>query len=362
MGKIATKSIYKQIVEIREDSIMKKVKAIIGLVLVSAVILCACGGKTNNTDTSSFTPVKIRFANQHPTDSIASEADRRICAAIEKATEGRVTVDLYTDSSLGDYTSTVQELMMGTIEMCHISAPDNYDPKMTASMLPYLGSNYEELKVAYDRDGVLFKGVYEAAQKVGIHSFGIFCEGFSGVGTAKEIKNPKKSDTDKGTLIRVPSLDSFALATRRLGFRTSTIAYTDTYTAIQTGTVNGWMGGPPNLNYLYFRDVIKYYYHYMITQEATQIMMNEQFFQKLLPQDQEAITKIIQEECDNSFEIAKADDQKYMDMMAEKGIQIIEFTDEERAAIAKDVRENVWPELAKNMGEDFLEDIKDMLK
>lgn len=335
---------------------MRKVIAIF-CVLVMVVSLAACARAEDN-----FKPVKFRFANQHPTDSIASDADRRICERIAEETEGRVTVDLYTDSSLGDYSSTVQELMMGTIEMCHITAPENYDPKLASSMLPYLGSNYDELRKAYQRDGVLFQGVYEAAQKLGIHTFGIFCEGFSGIGTSVEISNPAVSNADKATLIRVPSLDSFALPSRRLGFRTSTIAYSDTYTAIQTGTVSGWMGGPPNLNYLYFRDVISYYYHYMITQEATQIMMNEKVFQSLLPKDQEAITRIIQEECDNSFDIAAADDQKYMDLMREKGITVVEFTDEERAAIAADIRENVWPDLAETYGQEYLDAIVDSLK
>lgn len=339
---------------------MKRKLIVLLLVVMTLFFITACS-KTTTTE-GEFKPVKFRFANQHPTDSIASEADRRICERIEKETEGRVTVDLYTDSSLGDYSSTVQELMMGTIEMCHISAPENYDARFASSMLPYLGSSYDELKKAYDRDGVLFKNVYEAAQGIGIHTFGIFCEGFSGMGTAVELKNPSVVNKDKGALVRVPSLDSFTLPARELGFQTSTIAYSDTYTAIQTGTVNGWCGGPPNLNYLYFRDVIKYYYHYMMTQEATQIMMNEKVFQSLLPEDQATITKIIQEECDKSFDIAAADDQKYMDLMKEYGITIVEFTDEERAAIAKDVRENVWPNLAKTYGGDYLNEIAESLK
>ena len=100
----------------------------------------------------------------------------------------------------------------------------------------------------------------------------------------------------------------------------------------------------------------------MVTQEATQIMMNEKVFQSLLPQDQETITKIIQEECDNSFDIAAADDQKYMDLMKNMGIEIIEFSDEERAAMAKDIRENVWPELSKNLGQDYVDKILEMMK
>ncbi len=347
----------------------KKVTALI-LALIMLLAFAACGssgsGTANQANTGSaaeFKPVVLKFANQHPSDSTASDSDRKICEKIAAATEGRVTVELYTDSSLGDYTSTVQELMMGTIQMCHITAPDNYDARMTCSMLPYLGSNFDELRVLYDPDGYLVKSIKEAALAYNLHSFGIYCEGFSGVGIAHEISNANSSNTDKNSLVRVPSVDNFALAARQLGFKTSTIAYADTYTAIQTGTVHGWVGGPPNLNYLYFRDVIKYYYHYMLTQEATQIIMNEQIFQSLLPEDQVAITKIIEEECAASFDLAAKDDEEYMKQMADMGIVIVEFTDEERALMAADVRANVWPELAKNMGgQEHLDKILAMLE
>ena len=86
---------------------MRKIIAMV-CALVMVVSLAGCGASKEE----SFKPITIRFANQHPTDSIASEADRRICERIAEETEGRVTVQLYTDSSLGDYSSTVQELMM----------------------------------------------------------------------------------------------------------------------------------------------------------------------------------------------------------------------------------------------------------
>lgn len=224
-------------------------------------------------------------------------------------------------------------------------------------MLPYLGSNYEELRVAYDPDNYLYKTVFEVAQGLGMRTFGFYCEGFSGVGVAAELTNANVAGQSKGAIVRIPGLDNFALAAKELGFNTSTIAYSDTYTAIQTGTVNGWVGGPPNLNYLYFRDVISHYYHYMMTQEATQIFMSEKTWQKLLPQDQEAIDEIIKAECSASFDLAAADDTEYMQMMADEGITIVEFTDEERAAMADAVRANVWPQLAKNTSQEFLDDV-----
>lgn len=347
---------------------MKKLFALIltGVMLLS---LTACGGKKEETPASSgtpiasenatadFKPIVLKFANQHPGDGTASKSDQKICDAIAEATEGRVTVELYTDSSLGDYTSVFEEVMMGTIDMAHTTAVETYDARMSGSMLPYLGSNFEELKVAYDPDNYLYKTVFEVAQGLGIRTFGFYCEGFSGIGTASAVNDPATPGVNKGAIVRVPGLDSFALPAKELGFSGSTIAYADTYTAIQTGTVTGWVGGPPNLNYLYFRDVINYYYHYMMTQEATQIYMSEKTWQKLLPQDQEAIDAIIKAECAASFELAAADDANYMQLMKDAGINVVEFTDAERAAMADAVRTNVWPQLAQNTSQEFLDGI-----
>ena len=343
---------------------MKKLLALL-LAGAMALSMVACGGSKEpaaSADPNTFEPITLKFANQHPGDGTASKSDQAICDAIEAATEGRVKVELYTDSSLGDYTSVFEEVMVGTIDMAHTTAVETYDARMSGSMLPYLGSNFEELKVAYDPDNYLYKTVFEVAQGLGIRTFGFYCEGFSGVGTGPEVQNANVAGADKGVTVRIPGLDAFALPAKDLGFTTSTIAYSDTYTAIQTNAVQGWVGGPPNLNYLYFRDVINNYYHYMMTQEATQIYMSEKTWNKLLPEDQAAIDEIIKAECLKSFELAAADDANYMQMMKDAGINVVEFTDAERAAFAESVRTNVWPELAKNTSQEFIDGILESLK
>lgn len=337
---------------------MKKLLALL-LAGAMALSMVACGGSepAASADPNTFEPITLKFANQHPGDGTASQSDRDICAAIEEATEGRVKVELYTDNALGDYTSVVEEVIMGTIDMAHTSMVETYDARMSGSMLPYLGSNFEELGVAYDPDNYLYKTVFEIGKGIGIHTFGFYCEGFSGIGTGPEVTDPAIPGAEKTAIVRVPGLDAFALPARALGYTTSTIAYSDTYTAIQTNTVQGWVGGPPNLNYLYFRDVINNYYHYMLTQEATQIYMSSKTWDKLLPEDQAAIDAIIKAECKKSLELAAADDAEYMQLMKDAGINVVEFTDAERAAMAEYVRENVWPELAKNTSQEFLDNI-----
>lgn len=339
-----------------------KNKSILILILSLVLIFTAACGNTKDENVSAvnkedFEPITIRFANQHPTDSTASRVDQEICDEIEEATEGRVKVRLYTDSSLGDYINIFEELMLGTIEMAHITAVESYDAKMSGSMLPYLGSSYDELAMAYDPDNYLYKTVFDSAQNLGIRTFGFYCEGFSGIGVNKELNSPATINEDKGAIVRIPGLDNFALPTTEFGFRTSTIPYADTYTSIQTGVVNGWVGGPPNLNYLYFRDVISHYYDYRVTQEATQILMNEKVFSSLIPEDQEVITRIIQDKCKESLILAEQDDLEYMDKMEAMGIEVVEFSDEEYSMFADAIRTNVWPKLAKNTSQEFIDNI-----
>ena len=100
---------------------MKKLLALL-LAGAMALSMVACGGSepAPEANPDEFEPIVLKFANQHPGQGTASKSDQAICDAIKEATEGRVTVELYTDSSLGDYTSVVEEVMVGTIEAASI--------------------------------------------------------------------------------------------------------------------------------------------------------------------------------------------------------------------------------------------------
>lgn len=66
------------------------------------------------------------------------------------------------------------------------------------------------------------------------------------------------------------------------------------------------------------------------------------------------------QECANSVTYASEEDEKYLSLMEESGIQIIRFTDEEIDAFATAVREDVWPELADTYGADFVAELQKM--
>ncbi len=326
---------------------------------VSMVVgLAAAGGSTVAfaSDKDDFTPVEWRMSNQHPDDSIANIADLEMIEEIKEATEGRVNITLYNNNQLGDYLSVFDEVMIGSIEIHHGSTNEGYDPRVLGPFLPYLSTGYDNLAQIYSPDSYLFKTLHDDVYEgLGMELMGFFCEGFDGVGTKLPVTDPAEVGADKGVLIRVPAMDTFNLCNLMLGFRTTSIPYSDTYTAIQTGLAEGASGVPANLFYLNFRDVIDYFYDYQQIQEATSILINKAAFDSLLPEDQEAIREIIQKKCAESIELAQADEGKYKDMLREEGIEVVEFTPEEIAAFAEACHEEVWPQLAETFTQEFLD-------
>ncbi len=340
----------------------RNLKITIGILLILAVMTVAGCGTSNTTsenggDTSDFTPVVWKFANQHNSEQTATILDKEIIEEIKEATENRVVIELFSDSSLGDYTSVFDELMLGTIQMAHITGVESYDSRITSPMLPYLATTYEEAEKAYRTDGYIFTQTTEALNNLNIRLMGLFPEGFVGIGSQKKVEQPAAVGVEKNALIRVPMLDVFALSTKDLGYRVASIAYADSYAALQTGVVDGMDGNGALATYVAFRDVTKYFYDYRHLQEATMIMINQDAWNTLLPQDQEAISNIISAKCQKALEIADENENLYKEKLKEFGIEVIEFSEEEYATFADSCRKNVWPKLESNFPEGFLDNV-----
>ena len=354
----------------------KRFKKAASIILAGAMVLsmAACGnGQSANTTatkeqntggseaTADFTPVELRMANQHSSDTIANQLDQEICDRIAEETDGRIKITLYSDSSLGDYTKVFDELMLGSIEVAHISPVETYDSRVSATMLPYLAFSYDDLLKVYDTEGYLFGQLNEALSALGIKLTGVFCEGFNGIGSMQELTNANVAGQDKGIICRSPMMDVYALCLQDLGFRVSSMPYSDTYTAMQTGVVAGLAGATAQVNYLSFRDIIKAYYDYRYIQEATMIMFNQKVWDSFLPEDQATIQNIINETCEKAVTLAEETNNDYMDKLEAEGIAVYKFTDDELAAFSASCRENVWSQLAKNYPEGFLDAVKENL-
>lgn len=300
----------------------------------------------------------IRLATQHPVEHMAHKSAEKIKARIEKETEGRVKVQIFPANQLGDASQIYEEVIRGTIDAAHITVPDQFDARLGIGFIPYIAGDYDELKKVFATDAYVPMEMAKMHDKFGVKFFSYYGEGFTGVGTVKEATKLTELGADKGVVIRVPGLDVWKMGVKTLGFRTTSLPYVDVYSALQTGVVDGWAGGPPNLNYLGFRDVIKYYYQLNNNFESTQYVMNMKKFNSLTEADRKVVEASFTEEGQNSFNLSEQEDIMYRKKLSEAGIKVVEFSREELTAMQNYVRKNAWPSLEKNLTTELVNGLK----
>ena len=317
--------------------------ALAAIMLMS--ILTGCGGKDESsasgesatTGASSTTARELRLSLPVPEGTDTYNQAVAAKEYIEANSNGELTVTLYPANQLGDWTQVFDELMMGSIDMAISNMPETYNPILGISSLAYMTYDYDSARKVFSPDSFLNSAFDEALGELGIKFFGFSVSGYDGVGTKGEIKNPLEIGADKGYLIRVPSLDVIKYPLEHIGFRTSSIPYTDTYSSIQTGVVDGWIGAPPYQHYLGFRDVENYYYAYNSLIEAFGIMVSKATWDTLTPEQQTVVTEALQQAAASSIDDAEKGDEQYMQMMEDKGMTIVRFTPEELETIATSV-------------------------
>lgn len=325
-------------------------------VLTVAGLLCVAFGASQPV-ASAQESMTLRFAGQHPPDHMGTRAMEAIAAAVEEQTNGRITFRLHPAGELGDYTLVYDELIRGTVEMALISAPAQHEPRIEAQWLPYIAEDHAAVRETFGEGSFLFERMHQYHGDVGVEFLSFFGEGFIGLGATDMPQNAAEPAADKGMLVRVAPFQPAELVARDLGFRASTIPYSDTYGALQTGVVEGWIGGSANLNYTAFRDVITHFLPYNVFYEATSIFMNRDVWHGLSDEDREIIRSTVLEQSRASFDIAETEDQEYLERMREEGIEVVEFSDAELRSLAEYVRSETWPKLEDRFGSEFIEAI-----
>jgi TRAP-type C4-dicarboxylate transport system substrate-binding protein len=103
--------------------------------------------------------------------------------------------------------------------------------------------NRKEAEKAFGTGGVIVKKMNEYMAKQDLYATGSWPVYFGGVMLAVKPPLPKGSDVSKNIKIRVPPIHSFELSATALGCQAAPVPCADTFTALQTGIVNGAIGG-----------------------------------------------------------------------------------------------------------------------
>ena len=258
----------------------------------------------------------------------------------------RIEYTIYPNNELGDYTLVQESVSMGDVDMCMQSVATDVDQTLTIATAPYLVENWEQGYELYNTEtGLISLYVADALAKQNIKLLCMIPRYFNAICLTKEPDDIHDLFGNKGIKVRVPTMKSYELVASTLGYQPTPMSWSDVFTSMQTGIVEGCFGGGPEAFYTQLKDVMKVLVLYRNAFEPHWLMMNMDDWNKLSADEQAVFTKYARQLEDEVFQVAEQNDAATIQKFRDEGFTVIDFTDDEIAQISAKVRAEVWPEL-----------------
>lgn len=194
----------------------------------------------------------LRFAAVFADTDIRAEMMKRLAA--EVAADHKI--DLFLNSTLFRQGTELVALQRDNLEMGNISPQDISKQVPAWSLLTsaYLFRDANHLNAFFASDmGGQMKKLVEDQLKVKILGPVFFGTRHVGLRGKKKINTPADL---AGVKLRMPPGDAWQLLGRSLGANPTPLAYAETYTGLQTGTVDGQDNPLPNVQNMKFNEVM----------------------------------------------------------------------------------------------------------
>ncbi len=241
---------------------------------------------------------------------------------VEEKTEGKVTIEIYPNATLGDERTLLEGMQMGTIDMGVITNGPvaNFVEEIAVFELPFLfGSPEEAYKVL---DGPVGKELLEKLETVNLKGLAYAERGFRNLTNSKKPVN-NASDI-KGLKIRVMENPVYIDTFKALEANAVPMAWTETLTALQQGTIDG-QENPVNVIHSFKLDETQKYLSMTRHTYAPAIfVMSKQKFDKLPDDIQTVFEEAAQSAAEYERKVNAENEEKQLEELKAKGMEIVE--------------------------------------
>ena len=303
----------------------------------------------------------LKMSHVRPQDATIDVELRAFSEKVDAATGGDVKITLFPASALGDYTSVQERISVGAIDMATQPAATAADRKMQISSFPFLAANWAQAREIYGPGGVVRDVMADLYAKQDITMLAAYPVYFGGISLNTDAVHPG-DPSPNGIKVRVPGIKSFQLTGEALGYIPSPIPFSEAFTAIQTGVVDGVIGSGAEGYYASFRDVTKTYIPANTHFEVWYMIISNESLAELDADDQAALKAEAEAFEATRWTVAEADQGKNEQRLADDlGTTVVELSDAELAAMAAKVRADVWPVVLEDVGVEWGQGILDQI-
>jgi tripartite ATP-independent transporter DctP family solute receptor len=259
---------------------------------------------------ASSAPVKIlKLGHIAPPEDPFNVCATKFAELVAAKTNGQVKVEVFPGGQLGNDREQIEAMRMGNLDMS-IEGSINYEafvPETAFVDLPFM---FKDRQTAFKAlDSPTSQQIWATVRgKIGVRILAMPENGFRQITTAK---TPIKSLADlKGLKMRVPQTKLYMDTFKALGTLPTPITFTELFTALQSGVVEGEENGFPLIYSSKFYEVQKFLAVTNHIYDAAPLAMSEKTFQSLTPDQQKAVQEAANEARDfqRKYVIAREED------------------------------------------------------
>ena len=303
---------------------------------------------------------KFIFTQSYNTEHIFHHTSQKFIEKLNSK-DALYKPDYHPGGDLGDWTSQFEQAMLGVIPMTITYGASEFDGRLDLTWLGYVVDSWESAHKVYGPGGPMIDVYNEIFSDLDLIALGTIPTGFGSITISKGVgKVPTSFPEDaKGIKMRViPS----PLAIQRFqnwGFSAVPMPYSELYTALQLGTVDGRAFGPA-VEIYQMRDVLE---SYILTRDYFEHafwLVNKQWWEGLHEAERNKMQAAVDETLQWVWQEAESIDNGFLEKVREAGINIIELSDEDLAKAKGILYKNEWPYMEEKVGTDIMKLVRDI--
>jgi len=297
-------------------------------------------------------PIVIKFSHVVATDTPKGQAAERFKQLAEKATNGRVKIEVYPNSQLYKDKEEMEALQLGAVQMLAPSLA-KFGPlgvkEFEVFDLPYIFPNKTALYNV--TEGPIGKGLLKKLDGKGITGLAYWDNGFKIMSANKQLKAPADF---KGLKMRIQSSKVLDAQMRALGANPQVLAFSEVYQALQTGVVDGTENPPSNMYTQKMHEVQKNLTVSNHGYLGYAVIVNKKFWDGLPADIRTALEGAMKEATTYEKAIAQRDNDMALDAIKKAGkTQVYNLSAQEQAEWRK-VLMPVQKQMEDRIGKDLI--------
>ncbi|OUO92642.1 TRAP transporter substrate-binding protein [Cloacibacillus sp. An23] len=338
---------------------MKKLSVCLLVLMAAIAAFMPAAWAAEDADPTKGEKVVIKIAHVSQAGVPIDVASNKLGEDLSKKTDGRITVQVFPASALGNNTELLEQLQMGTLEMAISSVAflGAFTDSTKLLDLPYL---FESDAAAEEvLDGPVGQKIFSQLEPSGFKGLAWLATGWRHVTSNTEVRKPEDM---QGQKIRVMENQMHIDHFNALGASAVPMAFSELYTALQNKTMDAEENPFANIDGNRLYEVQKYIIKTGHIYDTSPLLASKVWWDKLSKADQELIQGCVNDMLKFERKLSAENEAELEAKIGSNGKNvIITLTPEERAAF-KNAAKPVYDKYGPQIGEDLIKQVEEVNK